>query len=141
MCFDPDFIDPNPVTVTGLTTADANPTDIAYAGSIETGITLTLNVNRTLGEFTVYHTDPVGNVLSMDIVGSFVSGDVITVSTVPGAKVASLNRAGVITSILYGVSPQSIWFKLTPGDNLVKVYATGAAIPVTIVYTNRFGGL
>lgn len=141
ICFDPDFYNPTPATVTGMTTADTVATDIPYVGTIGTGLTVTVNVNRALTEFTIYHTDPNGNVQSLDFVASLIAGDVVTINTVSGSKVATLNRAGVITSVLYGVSPQSTWVQLSPGDNQLKVYAVGASIPVTVDYTTKFGGL
>lgn len=141
ICFDPDFIDPIPVTLTGLSTTDVTPHHISYLGSSETGILLTLNVNRVLSQFTLYYTDANSVTWSMDVVGSFIAGDVVAISTVPGNKYATLVRSGVITPVLYAVSPQSIWPELAPGDNWLRVYATGAAIPATVTYTTRYGGL
>lgn len=141
MCFDPDFYDPIPVTVVGLTTADVTATHFPYIGTTESGITLTLNVNRTLAEFVLYYTDPALAIWTMDVVASLIAGDVVTINTIPGNKFASLLRAGVTTSILYAVSPQSTWPELAPGDNWFRLSATGAAIPGSITYTKRFGEL
>lgn len=141
ICFDPDFYDPTPVAITGMTTADIAATDVPYIGSIETGVQITVNVNRALSEFTIYHTDPGGNVQSMDFVAALVAGDVVTINTISGSKAATLTRLGVVSSILYAVSPQSAWVNLLPGDNKLQVYAVGASIPVSVTYTTRFGGL
>lgn len=141
MCYDPDFVDPIPVTITGMTTADVSPTVIPYLGSVESGFTFSVNVNRTLSAFTLYYTDPTSTIWKMDFAASLLTGDVVTISTIPGNKYASLLRAGVTSSILYGVSAQSIWPELAPGTNSLKVQAAGAAIPVTVTYSNRYGEL
>lgn len=141
MCFDPDFIAPTPVVVNGSTTSGSTMTTINYAGTVETGIELKLNVNRTLSAFTIYHQTPDGSIKTMDFAGSLVSGDVITITTTPGSKAATLTRSGSNSSVLYAVSPQSNWLELDTGANSIRVYASGATIPYTITYTRRYGGL
>ena len=138
-CFDPDFIDPVPVTVTGMHTDDTAATYFPYTGTSETGIVFTININRTLAEFVLYYTDPNLATWTMDVAGSFLAGDQITISTVPGSKYATIVRGGVSSSVLYAVSPQSVWPQLAPGDNWFRVVATGASIPAQITYTKRFG--
>jgi hypothetical protein len=139
--FDPDFIDPNPVTVTGMTTADTDATYFPYAGTVETGITLTLNINQSLTEFSLYYVDGSQATWTMDVAYPFVAGDLVTISTVPGSKFAQLTRAGVTTSILYAVSPQSVWAQLAPGDNWFRLFASGTSNPGSIAYSKRFGEL
>ena len=140
-CFDPDFVDPTPVLVTGMFTSDGSPRLVTYDGTVDTGIKLVLNVNRTLTEFTVYHTPPNDDIRTMQFVAPLVAGDVLTISTVTGDKGATLTRGGVTTSILYAISPQSIWTELVHGVNALRVYAEGTGIPLTIQYTERYGGL
>lgn len=142
MCFKPDFYELTPELVPGTTTSGEVPITIDYAGSIETGIQLTLNVDRSLPEFSVYHVPPNDETKTMDFDNfPLVAGDVLTISTVRGAKGATLTRAGVTTSVLYGISPQSNWIELQPGTNTIRVYAEGADIPLTIQYQNKHGGL
>jgi hypothetical protein len=142
MCFEPDFIDPVPVTVSGTTTADETVISVAYDGTIETGIQLVLNVDRSLPEFTVYHTLPndVIETLQFDNY-PLVAGDTLTISTVFGTKAATLVRSGVSSSVLYGISPQSKYIELRPGNNSIRVYAEGAAVPLSIEYITKYGGL
>lgn len=140
-CFDPDFWGDAPVVVAGNSVADTTEMTIDYAGSLETGIVFTLNVNRALPQFTLYHRPPDGTLRTLDFNTALQSGDKLTISTIPGSKFATLTRAGVDTSVLYGVSPQSSWIEMRPGLNAFRVYATGAAIPFTIQYTNKYGGL
>lgn len=141
LCFDPDFLDLDPVELTGSSTSTTDETTITYDGSVETGLVFVLNVNRTLGAFTFYFKPPDGTLRSMDFAASLVTGDVLTINTVSGAKGATLTRAGTNSSLLYAVSPQSNWHELQNGDNKIRIYATGAAVPYTLTYTARYGGL
>lgn len=141
LCFDPDLYDATPVSISGNTVSNLTETTISYSGTVETGIEFELDVNRSLSEFTIYHRPPGSSVRQLDFAASLVSGDVLKISTVPGSKYAKLTRTGTESSILYGVSPQSNWIELQPGDNQIRVYAEGAAIPFTMAYTTRYGGL
>jgi hypothetical protein len=141
ICFNPDFVDLTPVAVSGNTVATLTEFTIDYPGDISTGFVFVLNLNRTLSDFTIYHR-PADNVLrTFDFSSSLLSGDVLTINTIDGSKAVTLNRSGTLTSLLYGKSPQSNWFKLMRGNNRLRVYAVGAAIPFTITYTPRYGGL
>lgn len=141
LCMDPDFIDPTLVTADGNTTASAVETEIEYEGSVDTGVKLIVNANRSISEFTVYLRTPDQNFHVMDVAVPMVSGDKLTINTKRGEKSAILTHAGADTSVLYGITPQSDWFVLQPGTNYIRVYATGAAIPYDLEYTNRYGGL
>lgn len=141
ICFDPDFYNPVPVDLTGMTTADTIPTTVAYDGTVETGIVFTLNVNRSLSAFTIYHQPPNDDMKTLDFASPLVTGDVLTISTVSGNKGATLNRAGALIPILYGISPQSNWIELEQGINTLRVHAEGAGVPLTIEYFNKYGGL
>lgn len=141
LCFDPDFYEPVQVEISGATTSGTFMGTVNYAGTVDTGIVLTLNVDRDLTTFTVYHQPAGDQVRTLVVVGTFIAGDVIEISTVPGNKYATLTRGSVISSILYTVSPYSDWTHFQPGVNDLRVYAEGAAIPYTIRYTNKYGGL
>lgn len=141
VCFNPDFYDPDLVTVAGNTVATSAEQRIDYLGTVETGISFTLNLNRALSEFSIYHRPPDGTLRIMEFVAPLLNADVLTIDTIPGAKGAVVSRGGSDLSVLYGVSPQSSWVELLPGENYIRVYAEGAAIPYTIEYTNKYGGL
>lgn len=140
-CFSPDFVVPQTTVLAGTTVENDTAVSIDYAGTVESGIVLTLNVNRDENAFTVYNLGPDGMLRQLDFSALLVAGDVVRISTVPGAKSATLTRAGVPTSVLYGVTPQSYWIDLQQGINNVRVYATGTPIPYTIEYLTRYGGL
>lgn len=139
ICFDPDFYDPEIVTVTGMMTDDVDPTDFEYEGSTETGLTFIVDVNRSVDEIQVYYIDGNSNTWTMDIAATFLTGDEITIVTTPGSKSATLLRAGVTTSITYAISPQSTWPRLAPGSNSLRFAASGDGIPVTVSYMKLFG--
>jgi hypothetical protein len=141
LCMDPDFLDLSDDVISGNTTSGTTETLVTYDGTVDTGIEFVLNVDRTLTEFTIYHRPPDGTLRSLDFAASLILGDVVTISTVRGNKFATLTRAGTNSSLLYAVSPQSNWIEFQNGDNHIRIYALGAAIPYTITYTNRYGGL
>ncbi len=72
-----------------------------------------------------------------------VAGDVVEISSVPKSKYAKITSSGGVTaSVLYGLLyPNRGWLTLEPGTNQLSVYATGAGVPYSIKYTNKYGGL
>lgn len=141
LAYDPDFFEPTPISLSGSTTAGTGVSTIDYTGTVDTGILFRLNVNRSISGFTIYH-QPVGEqVQTMTVSGNFLSGDIVEISTVPGNKYATVTRGGVLSSVLYTVSPYAIWTRLKTGSNAIRIYVEGAAIPYTIQYTNKHGGL
>lgn len=141
VCFKPDFIDLTPVIFSGNTVSTTTMSEIDYLGTVESGIIFRLYPNRALTEFTIYHQPPDGNLRTLDFATALASGQVLTITTIPGSKGAILNTSGVNTSVLYGISPQSNWIEFQPGVNKIRAYATGAAIPIQIEYTHKYGGL
>lgn len=139
LCLESDFIDNDTEDLTGSTVSSSLETLIQYPGDIQTGFVFTLNVNRTLTEFTLYNRGRDNNIRSLDIQASLVSGDIVTVSTVSGNKYVELKRSGATSSLLYAQNGD--WLELTRGDNHFRAYAEGAAIPYAMSYTARYGGL
>lgn len=136
MCYSPDFVDQAPVTVTGSTTENQSTTSLAYTGTVPGGLHFQLMPARALSDFSIYLNDK-----QLDFTGTLQSGDVLALSTEPGLKFVKLTRAGNETSYLYGVTPQSNWLQIKPGPNEFRVYSVGAAIPYSLTYWNRYGGL
>lgn len=141
ICFDPDFFEPDPILVSGNTTAAETETLFNYVGTVETGVVFTLRPNRAITSFSIYHRDPSGFLRQLDFAGTLQDLDVLKISTVQGRKYVRLTRGGVETSFLFGVTPQSSWPELQQGDNYLRVYATGVAVPFDIEYIRKFGGL
>lgn len=141
ICFNPDFIDPTPGELIGTTVESTTESLIDYEGTVAVGFEFIMHVDRTISEFTLYHRAPDNTIRSIDFSAPLVAGDTLFISTVTGAKGATLTRLGSDSSILYGISPQSRWSQLMQGENYIRVYAEGAAIPFEINYITRYGGL
>lgn len=146
MCYDPDFVDPTPVSFVESTVSDLTETNIPYDGTVDTGVIFRLDVDRALSDFTIYHRPPDGSLVTLDFSYPLIAGDTVEISSVRGSKYAILTRAGVESSVLYAISPQSGWLTLQPGENRIRVYAIDTAttyrpIPYTIEYANKYGGL
>lgn len=141
LCFDPDFYDPNILTYNGGTVATVDNIALTYTGTIEAGFIFSLMVNRPISDFTIYNIPPDGVERNMGFVASLVAGDVLEVCTIPGNKYVTLHRAGSDYSLLYSLSAFADWIQLFPGDNLFRVATSGATIPYTLQFLNKYGGL
>lgn len=141
MCHEPDFLNPIPVTVSGVSTAGPTGQIIDYKGNVETGIIFTLRPDRDITAFTIYHVLPNNTLQTLDFNGELIADDVLTISTLSGAKSATLRRANVESSVVYTVSPQSKWIEFENGKNDIRVYTTGDPIPFDIEYITRYGAL
>jgi hypothetical protein len=143
ICFDPDFIDPVTVVLPGTTTAGTTPTHITYPGTSPAGMLLSIEFDRTCSAVTVYSGAPgmPTGAMNITIPGGFLAGDIMTFSSNPGDKGAWLVRDGGSSPALYAIDPQAYWPVLYPGDNTLRVYASGAAIPTNVSYNVRYGGL
>lgn len=141
MCFDPDFYDPTMVVFDGETVSNTDQMFLSYDGTVDTGVIFTLRPDRNLDDFSIYYTGPDGVLKTVTFSYPLLAGDVLTISSVVGSKSAVLTRAGVESSVLYAISAQSSWLTMQPGNNGIRVYATGAPIPFDIQYLTRFGGL
>lgn len=143
ICHQPDFYIQDAIVVEETTVSDNSDYLLEYDGTIETGIVLTVNADRDLDDFTVYHTpaDGTTRILQFSLADPLIAGDVLTISTVSGSKYATRTRAGITDSVLYGISPYSSWINLFPGPNYLRIYTEGAAVPYTFTYLKRFGGI
>lgn len=140
-CFSSDFVDPNIVMLTGNTTPTQTERVIQYAGTVETSTIFTIKPNRNIGGFTIYNRSPEGVLKTTEFVAPLLNGDTLTINSTPKLKEVMLLRANTTSSFLYGMSPQSSWINLEPGTNSLVFYVDGAAIPYTLSYNNKYGGL
>lgn len=141
LCFNSDFLEPNPDIITGTTNSDYTETSFWYRGTVESGVTLRLFADRALTEVSLNHRTPDNVDSSLPFVGSILKNDQLIISTSPGQKGGILVRDFAERSVLYGISPFAHWITLKPGENYIRVHAEGAAIPFTLEFTNRYGGL
>lgn len=142
-CFKPDFLELTETTVAGNTVSVNTDQTINYTGTVESGIIFTMTANRAVNDFTIYHTPPDGTTRTLYFSNPLANGDKLEISTVPGSKYARLTLSGQssYSSIIRGMSPQSNWIEFQPGPNLFRVQTGGAAVPWSLRYTNRHGGL
>lgn len=140
-CFKPDFIDPRPKKISGMTSTTLTTEEIEYEGTVETGILFELRPDRSLSSFTIYHTRPDGSLRQMDFAYPFQAGDKLSVNTVRGSKYAILKRANTDISVMWAIPSQQKWIELEEGSNEIRVYASGAPIPWDLTRTDRYGGL
>lgn len=141
ICFKPDLLDPNLVEHSGSTVSTSTVENLNYPGSVPVGVVLTLNVNRNLAGFTMYHTGEEGVLSQLDFSYPLINGDQLVVSSLKGAKGITLTRSGVSSSLLYGRSAQSKWIEFAKGINQFRVYAPGDPVPFVLEYQVRYGGL
>src|SRR5450756_451910 len=114
ICYDPDFYAPTSSVLSTLTVPNTNVTTISYPGSSDAGVLFNLNLNATIAvgaSFSIYCTQSDGTVqiMSFPNLPIIVNGDVLSVSTIPGSKSVTLNRAGVVTSMHSYLDPKSTW--------------------------------
>lgn len=141
VCYKPDFVSLIETNLPGATTSSGVDTTLVYPGSTDVGFLFTLNVNRSISGFVINQTLPDATQRMFEFQYPLVNGDILQISTVAGSKFATLTRSSTIKSAIAGVSPQADWLALAPGNNKIRVNVAGAAIPYSIKYTSRYGGL
>ena len=144
ICYDPDFYAPAPVVTDIDTVMDTTATLINYAGTSDAGIIFTINVNRDMGSFSLYNVAPDNTVQVFGVTavsGTFIDGDVITITSIPGMKSVTLTRAAITTSVLYYVDDAATWISLQRGENFFRAYAGGDGVPCVLTYTPLYGAI
>lgn len=141
LCHRPDFAAIEPKIFTGATVTGSTTAQIVYEGTVETGTVLRLPINRAVSSLTIVNSPVNGDQQNFEVVAPLVAGDVLEISSVPSDKWIRLTRNGTTTSLLYAVPATSKWMRLNRGVNSIRVTTAGAAMPYTITYTPKFGGL
>lgn len=144
LCFDPDFHSDNINTYSGVSVTSAIDSNLDYIGEVDSGFVFSFTPSTTISEFTLQNTLSDGTVRKF-IFGSLIfpilSGNTLTVSTVPGDKYVRITRNGVTTSMLWAMDPASDWVSLQPGLNKLRFTTSVADITYSLNYYSRFGGL
>lgn len=148
-CYESNFVELEPDTFEGVTTSATNEMQINYNGTVETGFAFSITADQDMPSgFTIFHRAPDNSFSSLEFTEPLSAGDVLDISTISGAKGATLTSEITGTdSILYGVTPYSNWINLFPGINDIRVYVeeveegVNVEIPFTITYTVQHGGL
>lgn len=143
ICFDPNFVDPSTLSMTGNVVVPSEQTQktIDYRGTVATGYKVTITLTELAYTFTLYHRSPAGVIQTMEITYTFQAGDILTVSTLFGAKTVTVTRNGVTTNILGALRPTSTWPQLETGLNALRITASPFSQPYVVEYQPRYGGL
>lgn len=142
ICHQPYFYDPEPMIIEGTTTPGFGFTSFEYDGSVATGFKFRLLANRSVPDgFAIEIQYSTSSTQFLTYSGEILNGDILQINTQPGAKGATLFRGAGESSALFGITPQSTWLNLTPGDLAIRVYIFGDPVPYTLEYTKMFGGI
>lgn len=141
ICYDPDFSAVASIVASGNTTSGTTTKTITYDGSVDSSLIFKLSPLRSVSSLVITETCPDGTVLSQEFDIAMVSGDILTVSNISGEKSVILTHSAFDTHVLWAMTIDSDWLTLQPGDNVFTVFATGAVIPYTMEYVEKYGGL
>lgn len=84
-------------------------------GDVSTGVIIELRSSGRVLNPRIYNTD------TREMLGLYfdmASGDLITINTYTGEKGIKLTKNGITTNIINTMIEDSVWFQLTPGDNV-----------------------
>jgi hypothetical protein len=147
ICPKPDFIEADATIFTGVVDDGTLEEVFEYAGTIKTGFELRIDGTPDnpayTGGFTIKLTS-YGEEQNFIITPVTVDGTrYFKLSTVRNAKRAqSVSKAdGSLTNLLSGMSDDSVWPDLKPGENVLSVAAAETGQAWTMAYFNRYGGL
>jgi Siphovirus-type tail component, C-terminal domain len=138
--YDPDFYSTTLTTIDGSTVSDTTTEVINYPGTSDCGIVFTLTVSSAISGFTLSNTRPDGTLQTYQVVGSFVDGDVVTVTSIPRQKALTLMRSSIDSSVLYFMQPGSDWISLQRGANDFRAFDSVGGNSYTVAYTTKYGG-
>lgn len=142
ICYDPDLYAVDPILVFGDTIDGTIETPITYPGTSDTGIIFQMELDRDLADgFSIYNTPPANTYQAMSIATPLLNGDIVTINTVKGQKAITLTRAGLDSSLLYGLQTGATWLFFHRGVNYFRAFANDAPISYTITYLPKFGGI
>jgi len=141
VCYDPDFYSVSE-TVVAVDTVDGTvETPIVYQGTSDAGLIFTVTLDANLPEgFSLYNTPPANAYQGMVIETPLLSGDIITVNTIPGQKSITRTRGAVETSLLYALQTGAVWLFFHRGTNYFRAYAE-EEMACAITYTAKYGGI
>lgn len=147
ICPKPDFIEADATIFNGVVDDGTLQQVFDYAGTISTGFELRVDATADnpayTGSFNI-------KLVSFGEEQSFIVTPVTVdaqryfkLSTVRNTKrVQSVSKAdGSLVNLLDGMSDDSVWPEIKPGENILSVAATENSQAWTMAYFNRYGGL
>lgn len=145
LCYDPDFLALSSVSSTF--TVGATGTTINYIGTVNTGLTVKLDLATTTGvatTVTLTNTRSDG-VQKLDFI-HYASlptgaGSYLLIDTNRFKKAVTMRNKSTVSSALAYVQPFSDWVQLKPGANKLATTFARSGTVVTYTYTTRYGGI
>ena len=148
ICPKPDFIEADATTQIGVVDDGTNEIVFDYIGTVSTGFELmveaTLGNPSYTGPLTVVLKSPVEPQTFKLISAVTIDADkYFKMSTVRNSRrIGTIARLdGAITNLLRGMSNDSVWPEIEPGENVFSIDAAENGQKWTLAYFNRFGGL
>lgn len=143
----PDFVDVDVTSISGVVDDGTIEVVFDYIGSIDTG--MELRIDRTVDNPS--YTGALDVVLKSPVIPQTFSIDPITTDTIKYFKLSSVpnnkrvnNVAysdGELTNLLAQMGDFAEWPQIKPGENSISVGAEESGQIWTLAYFNRFGGL
>lgn len=118
-------------------------TSVHYVGEAEVGISIYIHALGEITDFTIYNTGTREKISIIDSVIQRITGykimarDDIFISTIRGAKKATLIRNGHSYNIINAIDKNADWFMLSKGDNIFTYTATTGEFNAQINIKNR----
>lgn len=147
LCPKPDFVDANATLIEGVVDNGTIEQEFIYTGTVDTGYELVIKetddnpaysgnlavVSTAQEQVQIFEINPI----SVDGTKYF------KLSTIRGAKRAQTVSVadGALTNLLSGITSDSVWPVVKPGQNTLSVIASENGQAWTLAYFNRFGGL
>jgi len=111
-----------------------------YTGTAETGFEVRIHLTANTPTLTFSNNDQ-----TMILTHPFVAGDIVRINTNRGEREVTLDRGGVVSSLLAKLSNVSRWLELHSQANQMKVYgATVASTPAVVrelKYVAKYWGI
>lgn len=125
----PNYIYPSIVTLPKPNFVLTNP------GDAPSGFLMTLNITSNMARFDLYNRFNV----RMRYNYALLAGDIVTVSTKPGERMAYVNRSGTIINLLSHQDPTSDWIMMFAGQNPFQYYSSSFTFSSITIYPRYWG--
>lgn len=147
ICNKPDFIEADATIYNGYVDDGTLELEFDYTGTISTGFEMRIDATPAQPAYTGLVTvtlNSFGEAHGFTVTPVTIDGTkYFKLSSVRNAKrVQSVSLAdGSLTNLLSGVTGDSIWPEIKPGENTISVAAAENGQVWTMAYFNRYGGL
>jgi hypothetical protein len=148
ICPMPDFVAVSPSVIEGVAQPNPDSHDFTAVGNIPTSVLL--EVTAAEGDATTYDgtitferkTLAPGSEIFV-VTGTVADGITTRIDSKRGDKLAQVDYGPEQTNILNSMTPESVWPRITPGTNKVRVLLEAGAADKNwkLTYFDRFGGL